>query len=396
MSEVTPEKPSAGTASTANGFPVAALSAAVTASIVGFGGTIAIILSATQAVNATPGQTASWITAICLAIAVSSGVLSWLFRMPIVAAYSTAGAALIGATTGVSIENAVGAFILAAMLLIITGLIKPLMDLVSRIPQSMAAAMLAGVLVAFPISASKNSVAEPLLLLPLVLVFLVARRLVPTLAAIITLGVGVAWAFGLGRLEPIERLGLAHFEWVTPSFDPTVMIGLGLPLYLVTMASQNLPGMAVLNTYGYFPPAGRLVSFTGLASLLTAPFGASTSNLSAITAAICIGPEAHPDKDKRWITGIFYSACYAIFALFGASITGLIGALPFALIIMIAGLALLSPLMGALAIALQDENKRFPAIVTFAVTASGVSVFGVGAAFWGLTAGIAALLIAKK
>jgi benzoate membrane transport protein len=252
------------------------------------------------------------------------------------------------------------------------------------------------VLVAFPISAAKNSVTEPLLLLPLALVFLVARRLAPTLAAIITLGFGIVWAFGLGRLAPITELGLAHFEWINPSFDPTVMLGLGLPLYLVTMASQNLPGIAVLNTYGYFPPAGRLVSFTGLMALLSAPFGASTSNLSAITAAICIGPEAHPDKDKRWITGIFYTGCYGLFAFFGASITGLIGAVPFPLIIMVAGLALLSPLMGALAIALKEEEARFPAIVTFAVTASGVTVFGVGAAFWGLAAGIAALLIAKK
>lgn len=377
-------------------FPTSSLSAAVTASVVGFGGTLAIIISAAQAVGATPGQTASWITAICLAVGIESGLLSWRYKMPIVAAYSTAGAALIGATSGVSMENAVGAFMVSAVLLIITGLIKPLTDLVSRIPQAIAAAMLAGVLIAFPMNAAKNTVVETLLLLPLFFVFLVLRRFVPTLAAIGVLFGGVALAYGLGRVNLTAELGLAHFEFVMPGFDPTIMLGLGVPLYLVTMASQNLPGLAVLNTYGYHPKAGGLISFTGLISLLTAPFCASTTNLSAITAAICIEPQAYPDKDKRWITGIFYAGCYFLFALFGASITGLISAVPFALIIMVAGLALLTPLMGAAALAMKEEATRFPAIVTLTVTASGVVVFGVGAAFWGLAAGLAALMITKK
>ena len=379
-----------------NPFPTSALSAAITASFVGFGGTLAIIISAAQAVGATPGQTASWITAICLAVGIESGVLSWRYKMPIVAAYSTAGAALIGATTGVSIENAIGAFIVSAVLLIITGLVKPLTDLVSRIPQAIAAAMLAGILIAFPMNAAKNAVAEPLLLLPLVLVFLVLRRFVPTLAAIGVLFAGIALAYVMGRINLTSNLGFAHFEFVMPGFNPTVMLGLGVPLYLVTMASQNLPGMAVLNTYGYHPKAGGLISFTGLISLFTAPFCASTTNLSAITAAICIEPQAHPDKDQRWITGIFYAGCYFLFALFGASITGLISAVPFALIIMVAGLALLAPLMGAITLAMKDEATRFPAIVTLTVTASAIVVFGVGAAFWGLVAGLAAHFIAQK
>jgi benzoate membrane transport protein len=377
-------------------FPTSALSAAITASFVGFGGTLAIIISAAQAVGATPGQTASWITAICLAVGIESGVLSWRYKMPIVAAYSTAGAALIGATTGISMENAVGAFIVSAVLLIITGLVKPLTDLVSKIPQSIAAAMLAGILIAFPMNAAKNAVAEPWLLLPLFGVFLVLRRFVPTLAAIGALFAGIALAYFTGRINLTSTLGLAHFEFVMPGFDPTVMLGLGVPLYLVTMASQNLPGMAVLNTYGYQPKAGGLISFTGLISLLTAPFCASTTNLSAITAAICIEPQAHPDKDKRWITGIFYAGCYFLFALFGASITGLVSAVPFTLIIMVAGLALLTSLMGAMALAMKDEATRFPAIVTLTVTASAIVVFGVGAAFWGLVAGLAAFFLTKK
>lgn len=382
-------------------FPTSALSAAITASVVGFGGTLAIIISAAQAVGATPGQTASWITAICLAVGIESAVLSWRYKMPVVAAYSTAGAALIGATSGISIENAIGAFIVSAVLLIMTGLIKPLNGLVSRIPQPIAAAMLAGILIAFPINAAKNVLAEPALLLPLVAIFLLLRRFAPAMAAIGVLFCGIGLAFAAGRVDLTAELGLAHFEFVMPGFDPTVMLGLGVPLYLVTMASQNLPGLAVLNTYGYEPDSAGLIGFTGLISLLTAPFCASTTNLSAITAAICIEPQAHPDKDKRWITGIFYAGCYIFFAAFGASITGLVSAVPFALIIMVAGLALLAPLMGAITLAMSGETAsgeatRFPAILTLTVTASGIVVFGIGAAFWGLAAGLAALIVAKK
>jgi benzoate membrane transport protein len=371
------------------------LSAALTASIIGFGGTLALIVAAAQAVGATPSQTASWFTAICLAIAVESAILSWRFRMPIVSAYSTAGAALIGATTGISIENAVGAFIVAALLLIVTGLVRPLTTLVARIPQPIAAAMLAGILIGFPMNAARTAVTEPLLLLPLVAFFFLFRVFNAPLSAIAVLVGGMAWAAGLGRIAGMPDLGFAVFEWVTPAFDPTVMLGLGVPLYLVTMSSQNLPGLAVLNANNYNPPAGPLIAFTGLASLVSAPFAASTTNLSAITAAICIGPDAHPDPAKRWVTGLWYAGCYGVFALFGASITGVISALPFPLIVLIAGLALLSPLMGALGLALRDEEERFAAVVTLAVTASGVAVFGVGAPFWGLAAGLIVSALSK-
>ncbi|MCU0831505.1 MAG: benzoate/H(+) symporter BenE family transporter [Rhizobiaceae bacterium] len=369
-------------------FDLRPLSAALTASIIGFGGTLALIIAAAQAVGATQAQTASWFTAICLAIAVESAVLSWRYRMPVVSAYSTAGAALIGASTGVSIETAVGAFIVAAVLLIITGLIRPLTLLVARIPQQVAAAMLAGILIAFPMNAARLSVADPVLLLPLVAFFFLFRIINASLAAIAVLMAGIAWAAGLGRIAELPTLGLAHLEWITPGFDPAVALGLGVPLYLVTMASQNLPGLAVLNANNYHPPAGPLISFTGLMSLLSAPFAASTTNLSAITAAICIGPDAHPDPAKRWVTGLWYAGCYAVFAAFGASITGVISALPAALIALIAGLALLSSLTGALQLALGRDEYRFPAVVTLTVTASGVAVFGVGAPFWGLMAGL--------
>ena len=370
-------------------------SAAITASIVGFGGTLALIIAAAQAVSATPDQTASWITAITLAIAIESAVLSWVYRMPIVAAYSTAGAALIGASTGLTIEQAVGGFIVSALLLIATGLLRPLTRLVARIPASVASGMLAGILIGFPLAAAKSAPSDPALVLPLVALFFVARRFNAPLAAIVVLVAGVALAWMLGRIDVAPSLGFARFEWVTPDFGLTTALGLGVPLYLVTMASQNLPGLALLRANDYHPPAGPLIWFTGLMSLVSAPFAASTSNLSAITASICVNPEAHPDKDQRWVTGIVYAGCYLAFAAFGASITGLVAALPPILIMLIAGLALLPPLMGAMSLALSDESERLAAIVTLAVTASGVTAFGIGAAFWGLACGISVLMISK-
>jgi benzoate membrane transport protein len=184
---------------------------------------------------------------------------------------------------------------------------------------------------------------------------------------------------------------LPSLTFITPAWDPTALIGLGLPLFLVTMASQNLPGFAVLRASGYQPPSRPILAVTGLASVVTALFGAHTSNLAAISAAICTGPDTHPDPAKRWMTGPFYALCYALLAAFGAFVIGVIAALPPALIKTIAGLALLGALSGALGSALADEVRRFPAVLTFVVTASGLSMFGIGSAFWGLAAGLLVL-----
>ena len=375
--------------------PLVSWSAAITAAIVGAGGTLALVIAAAQAVGATPSQTASWITVICVAIGLGALILSWLYRMPIVTAWSAAGLAMIGASTGFTMETAVGAFVVTAVLLIVTGLVKPLTRLVAKMPTSIASGMLAGILIGFPLQAAKDAASDPLLVLPLVAVFFIARRFSAALAAIVVLIIGIAYAFMLGRIEGVPVLGFAAFEWVTPVFDIGAIIGLALPLYVVTMASQNLPGLAVLHANNYHPPAGPLVSITGFIALITAPFAASTTNLSAITASICVNPEANPNKDERWTTGIAYAICYFIFAAFGASITGIVATLPFTLITLVAGLALLAPLIGALNLAMADEEHRFAAIVTLTVTASGVSAFGIGAAFWGLVAGLIVFLVTK-
>ncbi|MGC4024136.1 MAG: benzoate/H(+) symporter BenE family transporter [Mesorhizobium sp.] len=366
-------------------------SAAFVAAIVGFGGTLAIIIAAANAVGATQLQTASWVTALCIAMAVESLWLSWWTKMPVISAWSTPGAALIAASSGFNISEAVGAFIVAALLLIATGLFRPLTRLISRIPHSVASGMLAGIVVTFAINAVKTIPLDPWLILPLVAAFFLFRIINPSLSVLAVLIGGGALAFFMGRVGALPAPELSTLTLITPSFTPGAIFGLAVPLYLVTMASQNLSGLAVLKAAGYEPPAGPLIGITGLVSLLTAPFGASTSNLAAISAAICTGPDVHPDPAERWKTGPFYALFYLIFAVFGASLVAVFAVLPAALIALVAGLALMPSLANALAIALADERQRFAATTAFAVTASGLTLFGIGSAFWGLIGGLLVL-----
>jgi benzoate membrane transport protein len=227
--------------------------------------------------------------------------------------------------------------------------------------------------------------------LPLVALFFIARKLAPTFASLIVLAAGAALAWSLGAVKPVEGLGLSQVVVVAPAWDVATLIGLGIPLYLVTMASQNLPGFAVLRAAGYRPPAAPVLAATGAVSLATAFIGAHTSNLAAISAALCTGPDAHPDPARRWIAGIFYAGWWTLIALFGASLVGLFGALPPALLATVAGTALLGSLAGALGTALGNEPDRLAAAATLAVTASGVTLLGVGSAFWGLVIGLAIL-----
>jgi len=368
------------------------ITSAVVAALVGFGSTIAIIIAAAQAVGADAAQTSSWVAALCLAMAGTSGYLSIRYRMPVVTAWSTPGAALIAASSGMSIHAAIGCFLLAGLLIMLAALIKPFGQLIERIPTSIAAAMLAGVLIRFVMAVFESAQGAPGLVLPLVGLFLVVRLFNPALAVLAVLFVGLGIAFGGGLARPLSSdLSLSSLTFIAPAFEPAALIGLGIPLFLVTMASQNLPGFAVLRASGYMPPTRPILAVTGLASMITALFGAHTSNLAAISAAICTGPDTHPDPGKRWMVGPFYSLSYLIFAAFSAALIGLIAALPPELIKTVAGLALMGAFAGALGSALSEEGKRFPAVLTLAVTASGITLYGIGSAFWGLTAGLMAL-----
>jgi benzoate membrane transport protein len=366
---------------------------AFVAAIVGFGGTLARIIAAADAVGATREQTASWVTAICLAMAFETAWLSWKTRMPIISAWSTPGAALIAASSGFTMADAVGAFIVTALLLIATGLFRPLTRLITLIPASVASGMLAGIVVAFVINAVKTIPADPVLILPLIAAFFVIRLFNPALSVLAVLVGGGVLAFALGRVGALPAPELSTLTVTAPAFSIAGVIGLALPLYLVTMASQNLSGLAVLKAAGYYPEPGPIITVTGLFSLISAPLGALTTNLAAISAAICTGPDVHPDLAERWKTGPFYALAYLVFAVFGASLVALFAVLPQSLIVLVAGLALMAALANAMAIALKDEGKRMAATTTFAVTASGLTLFGVGSAFWGLLAGLAVLAL---
>ncbi|MHA6641420.1 benzoate/H(+) symporter BenE family transporter [Mesorhizobium sp. A623] len=366
---------------------------AFVAAIVGFGGTLAIIIAAADAVGATQLQTASWVTAICLAMAIETAWLSWRTKMPVITAWSTPGAALIAASTGFSMGEAVGAFLVTGVLLVVTGLFKPLTRLIAKIPGSVASGMLAGIVVTFAIGAVKTIPADPWLILPLIAAFFVIRLFNPALSVLVVLiGGGVA-AFLTGRVGGLPTPELSTLTLIAPEFSASAVIGLAIPLYLVTMASQNLSGLAVLKADGYDPAPGPLIGVTGLFSVLSAPFGASTTNLAAISAAICTGPDVHPDPAQRWKTGPFYALAYLIFAIFGASLVAIFAVLPQSLIVLVAGLALIASLSNALSIALKDADERMAATITFAVTASGLTLFGIGSAFWGLVGGLLVLLL---
>jgi len=365
------------------------IASALVATVVGFGSTLAIIVEATKHLGATPGQTSSWVTALCIGIALTSIYLSLRYRMPIVTAWSLAGAVLIvSAPPGTSMNEAVGAFVLGALLTILAGAVPAVGNAIARLPASIAGGMLAGLLLRFALGVFTAAQAAPGLVLPLLLIFLLARLLHPASAPLAVIAAAVPLALLEGYALPWPTVGWSTLEWIPPAFSLPALAGLGMPLFLVTMATQQISGAAVLRTSGYVPPVREALLITGLATLVLTPFGGYSVNLSSITAAICTGPDTHPDPAKRWIAGLFYGLFYIVVAASGASLATALGALPPVLVATVAGAALLGPLTGALASALHRETERFAAALAFVVTASGITLGGIGAAFWGLVAGL--------
>jgi benzoate membrane transport protein len=362
--------------------------------VVGFGGSVAVVIAAADSLGATEAQKASWITVLCLSMAAGSLWLSWRSKMPVVLACSTPGAALIAASVGIDMEQAVGAFLVAGALIVLTGVIRPLGAAAARIPAALATALLAGVLFDFVAGAVVDSVALPVLGVPMVAAFLLVRLWSAAWAVIAAICVGVGIVLAAGMHGALPAIALSPPVLIVPVLDAGTVLGLALPLYIVTMASQNLPGIAVLRADGYAPPVPAILNVTGALSVLTAPFGGHTTSLAAITAAICTGPDAHPDPQERWKGGLVYGAGYAGLALIGASVVVMAASLPGALITILAGLALIGPFMGALRAAFGSGGDSFPAALTFAVTASGVSFWSVGAPFWGLALGLLAMALA--
>ena len=366
------------------------LSAATVAALVGYAASVAILLAAATALGATPEQTASWLLAISLGKAVGSALLSWHSRVPVVLAWSTPGAALIAATQGISFAEGVGAFVVTGLLIAATGLLRPLGALVARIPDGIAAGMLAGVLLPFCLKGATAAQTLPAIVLPMVAVFLVVRLWNPAMATLAAFATGIVLALVTGADLSTLRLTAPELHLTLPEFRPGVILGLALPLYLVTMASQNLPGFATLRAAGYEPPVSAALTTTGLISTVTAFFGAHTVSMAAITAAICLGPDVHPDKEKRWIVGLAYAAVWVLLGLLSPTVLQLLAALPAPVVAALVALALLGPLMGALTGAFAHPDQRLPATLTLVTTASGLPAFGIGAAFWGLMVGLAA------
>jgi benzoate membrane transport protein len=371
------------------------ISAAFVAALVGYAASVAIVLAAATALGATADQAASWLLAISLGKALGSAVLSWQSRVPVVLAWSTPGAALIAATSGISLAEGVGAFIVAGLLIAATGLLRPLGALVARIPDGIAAAMLAGVLLPFCLKGAAAVEALPLLVLPMAAVFLVVRLWNPAFAVLAAFATGIVLALLTGSDLGGLHLGAPILTPIVPEFRLSVILGLGLPLYLVTMASQNLPGFATLRAAGYEPPVAPALTVTGLISAVTAFFGAHTVSMAAITAAICLGPDVHPDRDRRWVVGLAYAGAWVLLGLLSPTVLDLLAALPAPLLAALVALALLGPLMGALTGAFQHPDQRLAATLTLVVTASGLAAFGIGAAFWGLVIGIAVWLLER-
>lgn len=374
------------------GFSLAHLSAGFVAILVGYTSSAAIIFQAAHTVGATEAQIASWMWALGIGMAVSSISLSLYYRIPLLTAWSTPGAALlVTSLAGVSLPEATAAFMFCGLLIAIIGYAGWFERFMHWIPLPLASAMLAGVLLKFGLNAFTSLQQEPLLVGGMLVALLGMKRLLPRYAIPLTLLVGmlIAWLSGLMDVSKLS-LQWAQPVLVMPEIRLPALIGVGLPLFIVTMASQNIPGVAVLKANGYTAPLSNTIGFTGLTTIILAPFGGYAYNLAAITAAICMGEEVDKDKSKRYLASVSAGLFYLLAGLFGASITSLFLSFPQALILAIAGFALIGTIANSLQAALADSSEREPALLVFLVTASGISLFGLGSAFWGLVLGLIA------
>lgn len=366
--------------------------------LVGFSSSYPLVVQAASAMGLDPGQLATMTAALSVGMGLCCLLPSVWLKLPIVIAWSTPGAALLAVSLqGVPLEQAVGAFVACSLLLTLAGATGLFERWMNRIPQSLASALLAGVLVRFGIEVFPALARAPWIVAPMLLTLLVARRLSPRFAIPLTLMAGLAMVgFGAGLPDVTDAPAAAGLQPLTGSISGSIatFLGIALPLFVVTMASQNLPGVAVLRASGYgHAPISRVLTLVGVVSLVLAPFGVFALNLAAITAALCMGPEAHPDPQRRWLAAAAAGVLYLLVGAFAAPLAAFFLSLPRELVVTVAGLALLPTIGRGLHAALQDEVQRDAALVTFLVTASGMTLWGVGSAFWGVVFGATALLV---
>jgi benzoate membrane transport protein len=368
---------------------LSAVVAGFVAVLVGFSSSAVFVFEAARVLGANAAQSASWLWALGVGMALTSIVLSLRYRMPIITAWSTPAAALlITSSSGVHLAEAVGAFVLSGLLVCVAGFSGGFERVMRRVPMSLASAMLAGILLRFGMDVFVSMQQQFGLVFGMFMAYVLMRRLAPRYAVPMALLGGLLWAGVQGQLH----LAAIHWQltmpvWVTPQFSPAVLVGVALPMFVVTMASQNMAGVVAMQASGYRPPISPVIGWTGVATTVLAPFGAFSINLAAITAAICMGPEAHEDPQRRYVSAISAGLFYLLLGLFSATVTAVFWALPHALVLALAGLALFGTIGNGLAAALERSDEREAALVTFLVTASNMSLFGVGSAFWGLVAG---------
>ena len=375
--------------------------------LVGFTSSVAIVFQAAQAFAATPAQTGSWLWALGLGMGLCTLLPSLYLRKPVMVAWSTPGAAVLataGLAGGFSMAEAVGAFMVCAALITLFGVTGWFERVMQRLPLAIASGLLAGVLARFGMQAFVAAQTDLPLVLLMLAAYLLGRRITPRFVVPLTLVLAIGFvAVTQGFQGPTLEFALTVPVFVAPVFTLAAAVSLALPLFVVTMASQNLPGVAAIQAAGFgnLPgaaaeggiPISKIITLTGVATLVLAPFGGFALNLSAITAAICMGPESHPDRQRRYTAAVVCGAIYVLIGLFGAAIVAALTAFPQELIAAIAGLALLGTIANALHVALRDEAHREAALITFLVTLSGVVIGGVGAAFWGVLAGAATLFV---
>ena len=373
--------------------------AGILAAIVGYASTFTLMLAALSAAGASPQQAGSGLFSVCLAIGILNIVVAWRVRTPISFAWTTPGAAFlltVGEPMG-GYPAVAGAFLACAALIALTGFIRPLARLVAAIPSAIANAMLAGMLLALCLAPIEAVAEMPLLALPILAAWALGLRFARRYAVPIAVAVtGIVLATTTHLPAGTFDGAWPSLAFVMPEFTLDALIRIALPLYVVTMASQNLPGVAVMKANGYQLQPAPIFVLTGFASAATAFFGGITSNLAAITAAICAGPEAHPDPARRWPAPVSAGFTYLALGSLASLAAAFIAASPPLLIQAVAGLALFSSLASSLAGALADEDSRLPAILTFVATASGITIIGVGAPFWGLVGGIVLLILLRK
>lgn len=369
---------------------VATIVAGFVAMMTGYTSSLVLMFQAGQAAHLSPAQISSWIWSLSIGMGLTTIGLSLWYRAPTVIAWSTPGAALlIGSLPHVPYAEAIGAYLVCALLLTAVGVTGWFDALMKRVPAGIAAALLAGILFEIGIEIFHAAQVQTPLVLTMFFAYLLMKRWVPRYAIVGTLVVGVAAAAALGLLDFSHfRVAVAKPVFTMPAFSVSAIVSIGIPLFVVAMASQNVPGIAVLRADGYNTPSSPLIATTGIASLILAPFGSHGINLAAITAAICTGPHAHEDRTKRYMAAVWCGIFYLIAGIFGATIAALFAAFPQALVVSIAALALFGSIMSGLTNAMQNPKEREAALVTFMVTASGLTLLSIGAAFWGLVAGV--------